>query len=45
MSEYRIIVLPGDGIGPEIMKETIKVLRGITAGMPEVELDFFGTSY
>jgi len=27
MGKYKIVVLPGDGIGPEIMKEAIKVLR------------------
>jgi 3-isopropylmalate dehydrogenase len=25
---YRIIALPGDGIGPEVMEETLKVLNG-----------------
>jgi len=25
--KYKIAVLPGDGIGPEVMKETIKVLE------------------
>ena len=27
MKTYKIAILPGDGIGPEIMKEAIKVLR------------------
>ena len=29
MSNYKIAILPGDGIGPEIMKEGVKVLKVI----------------
>ena len=29
--EYKIAVLPGDGIGPEVMKEAIKILDAVTA--------------
>ena len=29
MSSYRIAVLPGDGIGPEVMAEAIKVLEKV----------------
>ncbi|MGY8815222.1 MAG: isocitrate/isopropylmalate family dehydrogenase, partial [Gammaproteobacteria bacterium] len=29
MKNYKIAVLPGDGIGPEIMREAIKVLKVI----------------
>ena len=29
---YNIAVLPGDGIGPEVIRESIKVLRAV-AGM------------
>lgn len=29
---YRIVVLPGDGIGPEVMRETLKVLNGALSG-------------
>ena len=29
MTEHRIAVLPGDGIGPEVMDEALKILRGI----------------
>jgi 3-isopropylmalate dehydrogenase len=32
MRTYRIVVLPGDGIGPEVMRETLKVLQGAVAG-------------
>jgi len=39
MRTYKIVVLPGDGIGPEVMKETLKVLRGAlpSSGGPRVE--------
>lgn len=30
MSEYRIAVIGGDGIGPEVMAEALKVLRAVT---------------
>ena len=29
--EYKIAVLPGDGIGPEVMAEAIKVLDCVSA--------------
>ncbi|WBL16656.1 tartrate dehydrogenase [Sutcliffiella sp. NC1] len=29
MSQYKIAVIPGDGIGPEVMKEALKVLEGL----------------
>lgn len=31
MSSYRIAVLPGDGIGPEVMAEAVKVLKKVQA--------------
>lgn len=31
MSSYRIAVLPGDGIGPEVMAEALKVLEKVQA--------------
>ena len=34
MGTYRIAVLPGDGIGREVMAEALKVLRQIEARMP-----------
>lgn len=39
MRDYRIVVLPGDGIGPEIMQATLKVLKGALAGSagPRIE--------
>ena len=30
MSQYRIAVIGGDGIGPEVMTEALKVLRAVT---------------
>jgi 3-isopropylmalate dehydrogenase len=35
----KILVLPGDGIGPEIVRSTLKVLHVANAGLP-VDLDF-----
>jgi len=32
MRAYRIVVLPGDGIGPEVMGETLKVIKGALSG-------------
>ena len=29
--EYRLAVLPGDGVGPEVMTEGLKVLRQVEA--------------
>src|SRR3990170_7575624 len=30
----RVAVIPGDGIGPEVTREAVKVLRAATAGAP-----------
>jgi 3-isopropylmalate dehydrogenase len=40
MRTYRIVVLPGDGIGPEVMKETLKVLKGVSQGSGVPKFDF-----
>ena len=29
MGEYKIAVLPGDGIGPEVVAEAVKVLKAV----------------
>src|SRR6476661_6422603 len=29
LKKYRIVVLPGDGIGPEVVAEGVKVLRAV----------------
>jgi 3-isopropylmalate dehydrogenase len=34
MGTYRIAVLPGDGIGPEVMKEALKVLKAVEKACP-----------
>jgi 3-isopropylmalate dehydrogenase len=38
MKSYRIAVLPGDGIGPEIVREAVKVL-GVVTGRSGVRFD------
>lgn len=38
-SHWKVAVLPGDGIGPEVMPVAIKALRAVTAaGEPELEI-------
>jgi 3-isopropylmalate dehydrogenase len=48
MKTYKIAVLPGDGIGPEIMQEAIKVLKVIDARNSDVRFELkeapFGAS-
>ncbi|MEM2942130.1 MAG: isocitrate/isopropylmalate family dehydrogenase, partial [Candidatus Bathyarchaeia archaeon] len=39
MSKYKIAYIPGDGVGPEIMAEGLKVLRSIQAEM-NLDLEF-----
>ncbi len=34
MGTYQIAVLPGDGIGPEVMAEALKVLQAVEAAFP-----------
>ncbi len=40
MRTYRIVVLPGDGIGPEVMRETLKVLKGALSGSGDSRVEF-----
>lgn len=40
MSSYRIAVLPGDGIGPEVIHEALKVLQLLEKMDPSFELEF-----
>ncbi|EIN10529.1 3-isopropylmalate dehydrogenase [Punctularia strigosozonata HHB-11173 SS5] len=35
---FRITVLPGDGIGPEVISEAVKVLQVVSAASPNIEL-------
>ncbi len=39
MGTYRIAVLPGDGIGPEVMAEALKVLRAVEAEIPDLRFE------
>ncbi len=43
MGTYRITVIPGDGIGPEVMAEALKALRAVEATFPG--LRFHCTEY
>ena len=36
---YKIAVLPGDGIGPEVIRESIKVLRAVETRLEGVRFD------
>ena len=40
MTTFRIAILPGDGIGPEVVAEGVKVLRAVEAMLPGVHYDF-----
>jgi len=46
---YRIAVLPGDGVGPEVVREGLKVLRAVAElegfELETVEYDFGGERY
>ncbi|KAH9045264.1 3-isopropylmalate dehydrogenase [Lactarius hengduanensis] len=35
---FRVVVLPGDGIGPEVVAEAVNVLKTVFAGSPDLEL-------
>lgn len=37
---YKIQVLPGDGIGPETIQETMKVLTAVVETTPKLDLEF-----
>ena len=39
MATYRITVIPGDGIGPEVMAEALKVLRAAEANFPGLRFE------
>lgn len=40
MSSYRIAVLPGDGIGPEVMKVALFVLQALSELTDDLDLEF-----
>lgn len=37
---HRIAVIPGDGIGPEVIREGVKVLQAVCDVVPGLQLDF-----
>jgi len=39
MATYRLTVIPGDGIGPEVMAEALKALRAVEARFPGLAFD------
>ncbi len=39
MKTYKIALLAGDGIGPEVMKQAVKVLKAVEARNPEVAFE------
>lgn len=40
MSAYKVAVLPGDGIGPDVTKEAVKVLEALKQADATFEIDF-----
>ena len=36
MNQYKIAVLPGDGIGPEVMEATLRVLEALQKSFPSL---------
>jgi 3-isopropylmalate dehydrogenase len=40
MPDFRIAVLPGDGIGPDVTAEALKTLRAVQIAVPELRLEF-----
>lgn len=38
MHEYHIALLPGDGIGPEVMDATVRVMEHVVAGVSELSV-------
>ena len=43
-NSYKLLVLPGDGIGPEVMKEVIKVAKSI-GELSKVKFEIEAVSY
>jgi 3-isopropylmalate dehydrogenase len=39
MGNFKIAVLPGDGIGPEVIKESLKVLKAVERALPQLRFD------
>lgn len=45
MKRYKIAVIPGDGIGPEVIKEGKKVLESVCDRLEFIEYPYGGTHY
>ena len=45
MNTYKIAVLAGDGIGPEVMEQALRVLDALEKKFPDKELDLIVGSY
>ncbi|MDI6884379.1 MAG: isocitrate/isopropylmalate dehydrogenase family protein [Hadesarchaea archaeon] len=43
--KHKIAVIPGDGIGPEVIREGVKVLRAVAEATPGLELKFVEFPY
>ncbi|MCD6248372.1 MAG: isocitrate/isopropylmalate dehydrogenase family protein [Hadesarchaea archaeon] len=43
--KYKIAVIPGDGIGPEVIREGVKVLRAVEETQPNLGFDFVEFPY
>jgi 3-isopropylmalate dehydrogenase len=39
ISKFKITLLPGDGIGPDVTAEAVKVLRAVEKSIPNLELE------
>jgi 3-isopropylmalate dehydrogenase len=40
MGSYRVVLLPGDGIGPEVMDATVQVMDHVVQKLPELHVQF-----
>lgn len=40
LAQYRVAVIPGDGVGPEVVEAALRVLRGLEEAYPRVGFDF-----
>ncbi|KAI0677347.1 3-isopropylmalate dehydrogenase [Trametes maxima] len=38
LHSFRVVVLPGDGIGPEVVAQAVRVLQVISAATPDIEI-------
>ena len=45
MKEYKIALLDGDAIGPECMKEAVKVLKAVEARNDDVKFDLIHADF